>query len=204
MFRKIVFLFLVSTSTVSFAQRIKIDKKKLEFLKNETKIAVKLTFPEDVIFFSLHPEKEFIEKMKSKYGKIDKNKGEKWLETYEKAKKETWRNAFIQGVSKKLDTYSDLKFVSTEEETNYTLIIEADWIYTGYGGSASVGREEGKLETTLKFVKTAQPDSYVYSTQTPKVIGNYAYGEFGDIERIRECYDKLGYLLELQLKRILK
>ncbi|WP_299260943.1 hypothetical protein [uncultured Aquimarina sp.] len=204
MFRKIIFLFLLFVSTISFAQRIKIDKKKLEFLKNETKIAVKLTFPEDLVVYSLHPEKEFIENMKNKYGKIDKRKGEKWLETYEFAKKETWRNAFIEGVSEKLSRYSDLKFVTIEEETNYTLIIEADWIYTGYGGSSSVGREEGKLEVTLKFVKTAQPDSYVYSTQTPKVIGNYAYGEFGDIERVRECYDKLGYLLELQLKRILK
>ncbi|MFD2565576.1 hypothetical protein [Aquimarina rubra] len=204
MFRKIIFLFLVSISTISFAQRIKIDKKKLAFLEDESKIAVKLTFPEDLIIYSLHPEKEFIDNMKSKYGKIDKSKGEKWFETYELAKKETWRAAFIKGVSEKLKKYSDLKFVATEEDTKYTLIVEADWFYTGYGGSASVGREEGKLETTLRFVKTDAPDSYLYSTQTPKVIGNYAYGEFGDIERIKECYNKLGYLLELQLKRILK
>ncbi|MDH7444232.1 hypothetical protein [Aquimarina sp. 2201CG14-23] len=179
MFRTILFLFLTVLSTTSFAQRIKIDKKKLDFLKNETKIAVRLTFPEDLIVYSLHPEKEFIENMKKKYGKIDKSKGEKWFKTYEIAKKETWRDAFIQGVSKKLNRYSDLKFVSAEEETNYILIIEADWIYTGYGGSASIGREEGKLEATLRFVKTSQPDAYLYSTQTPKVIGNYAYGEFG-------------------------
>ncbi len=204
MFRKITFLFLVSLTTVSFAQRIKIDKKKLEFLKNETKIAVKLTFPEDLIIYSLHPEKEFIENMKQKYGKIDKQKGVKWFETYELAKKETWRDAFIKGVSERLKKYSDLEFVPSNEETNYTLVVEADWIYTGYGGKANVGREEGKLEATLRFVKTDQPDSYIYSTQAPKVIGNYAYGEFGDIERIRECYNKLGYLLELQLKRILK
>ncbi|WP_378176530.1 hypothetical protein [Aquimarina sp. SS2-1] len=204
MVKRIFFLFLVFISTISFAQRIKLDKKKLSFLKNETVIAVQLTFPEDLIIYSLHPEHEFIENMKKKYNEIESNKGEKWLETYERAKKETWRDAFIQGVSKRLKKYSDLKFVTSNEDTNYTLIVEADWIYTGYGGSASVGREEGKLETTLKFVKTSQPGSVIYSTQAPKVIGNYAYGEFGDIERIRECYDKLGYLLELQLKRILK
>ncbi|MHA7057984.1 hypothetical protein ACWGOQ_0012240 [Aquimarina sp. M1] len=204
MVRIIFFFFLTVFSAVSFAQRIKIDKNKLEFLKSETKIAVKLAFPEDLIIYSLHPEKEFIENMKKKYGNIDTHKGEEWLENYELAKKETWRDAFIAGVSERLKKYSELQFVTTEEVTDYTLIVEADWIYTGYGGKADVGREEGKLEATLRFVKTDQPDSYVYNTQAPKVIGNYAYGEFGDIERIRECYNKLGYLLELQLKRILK
>jgi len=36
---------MVFASTVSFAQRIKIDKKKLQFLKEETTIGVQLTFP---------------------------------------------------------------------------------------------------------------------------------------------------------------
>lgn len=204
MLKKTIFLLLIGMSSLSFAQRIKIDKKKLAFLKNETKVAVKLTFPEDLIIYSLHPEKEFIENMKKKYDRKDNGNGDKWYQTYQTAKKETWRDAFLAGLHERLKTYSDLEFVTTDQETNYTLIIEADWIYTGYGGSASVGREEGKLETTLRFVKTSESDSEVYATQAPKVIGNYAYGEFGDIERIRECYNKLGYLLSLQLKRILK
>ena len=84
------------------------------------------------------------------------------------------------------------------------MIIEVDWIYTGYGGKLSVGREEGKLEATLRFIKNTDPNSYLCVTQTPKIIGNYAYVEFGDLERIQECYNKLGYLLELQLKKLLK
>jgi len=98
--KRLLFLcFFTCITTFSFAQRIKIDKKKLAFLKNETKVAVKLTFPEDLIIYSLHPEKEFIENMKKKYGKNDKNKGEKWYQTYLKAKEETWRNAFIVGIN---------------------------------------------------------------------------------------------------------
>ncbi|MBW1294496.1 hypothetical protein [Aquimarina litoralis] len=205
MHRKVLFLLLIVISTTtSFGQRIKIDKKKLAFLKEETKVAVKLTFPEDLIIYSLHPEKEFIENMKKKYDRKDNGNGDKWYQTYQIAKKETWRDAFLTGLNERVEKYSDLKFVATEEETDYTLIVEADWIYTGYGGSASVGREEGKLETTLRFVKTSDQNTEIYATQAPKVIGNYAYGEFGDIERIRECYNKLGYLLSLQLKRLLK
>ncbi len=203
-FRTVIVALLVATGGSCFAQRIKIDKKKLDFLKNQTEVAVQLIFPEDFVIHGDLSEKEFIEKMKKKYGKIDKSLGLKWFETYEKAKKETWRDAFIQGINERLVTYSDLKFVSSDKETNYRLVIEADWMYIGYGGSASVGREEGKLEVTLRFFKTSEPDSQLYFTQSPKVIGNYAYGEFGDIERIRECYNKLGYLLSIQLKRILK
>ena len=64
MFRKLICVVLLFTYAISFSQSIKIDKKKLQFLTNETRIGVKPTFPDDLIIYSLHPEKEFIENMK--------------------------------------------------------------------------------------------------------------------------------------------
>lgn len=205
MIRKIVCIALIAFSSVSIAQRIKIDKKKLNFLKNETKVGVKLTFPEDITFLSDNmSEEEFIVYMKDRRNKKDPTKGDMWLAEYNKAKQTTWRSDFLDGINNALGEYSDLRFVKSEDKTNYLLIIEGDWIYPGYGGGASVGREEAKLEVTLKFVDLLDPQNILYITQTPKIIGNYAYGEFGTILRIGECYKKLGYLLNLQLKRILK
>jgi len=204
-FRKIIFLFLLATSTISFAQRIKIDKKKLEFLKNETKVGVKLTFPRDMTFFrDQMTENEFIAYMQKRRNTKKSSKGTEWLEAYKIAKRTTWQDDFLSGINVELTKYSDLKFTNSDDETNYLLIIEGDWLYPGYGGGASVAREEAKLEVTLKFVKTSDPQSILYSTTTPKIIGNYAYGEFGTILRTGECYKKLGYLLNLQLKRVLK
>ncbi|WP_299437313.1 hypothetical protein [uncultured Aquimarina sp.] len=205
MFRKTIFFFLVFSSTISSAQRIKIDKKKLEFLKNETKVDVQLTFPKDMTFFrDLMSEQEFIAYMQERRNTKKSSKGAKWLESYKIAKQTTWQNDFLSSINNELKKYSDLRFTNSDDETNYLLIIEGDWLYPGYGGGASVAREEAKLEVTLKFIKKSDPKTILYSTTTPKIIGNYAYGEFGTILRTGECYKKLGYLLNLQLKRIVK
>ncbi|SEL86770.1 hypothetical protein SAMN04487910_3540 [Aquimarina amphilecti] len=205
MFRKIVCIVLIISSSVSFAQRIKIDRKKLSFLKSESRIEVQLTFPEQMTFLSDNmSEKEFILYMKERRSKKDPSMGDKWLVEYNNAKQTTWKTDFLSTINKALAGYSDLRFVDSEEKTNYLLIVEGNWMYPGYGGGASVGREEAKLEVTLKFVDKSTPENVLYMTQTPKIIGNYAYGEFGTILRVGECYKKLGYLLNLQLKRILK
>jgi len=205
MFRTITFICLVLISTVSLAQRIKIDKKKLGFLKEETSVGVQLTFPEYTTFFSDRmTEKEFIAYMKKRRGKKDASKGDMWLDAYETAKETTWRQDFLLGINEQLKKYSELRFTIPDDQTTYMMIIEAYWIYPGYGGGASVGREEAKLEVALKFINRSNPETILFETVTPNIIGDYGYGEFGSIVRVGKCYEKLGYLLNLQLKRILK
>jgi len=204
MFKKIIFFLMVFASTASFAQRIKIDKKKLQFLKNETKIGVKLTFPDDLVFHNNMKEREFIEDKIRKLGGYDSDRSKKWKSKYDKGKKEEWRTSFLSIINERLKKYSELRFIESNEEVDHLLIIEADWMYFGYNTFTNGPQEEAKLEVTLNFVKASDPETIIYSTQTPKVIGSFAKTEFSDITRVEECYKRLGFLLELQLKRILK
>jgi len=149
-------------------------------------------------------EKEFISFLKKRRSSKEASQGDKWLKAYEEAKETTWRNDFLTGINDELEEYSNVRFSIPNEKTNYLLIIEADWIYPGYGGKASVGRQQAKLEVTLKFVKQSDPETILFETVSPKIIGDYAYGEFGSLLRVGKCYDRLGFVLNLQLKRILK
>ncbi|MBQ4822468.1 hypothetical protein [Aquimarina sp. MMG016] len=216
--KRILFLTLFLMTTLASAQRIKMDKKKLQFLKGETKIGVELTFPGDfkIQGFSLFlpepgfeirggktSEKVFIEKMRKKWGKNDAALGERWVQHYKEAKQKQWQELFLKTVNEGLQEYTDLRFTSSDEDANYKLIVEADWMYFGYG-KVQVARNGAKLITTLKFVKVSDPETVIYETTTPNILGSYIKGEFGDIVRMGNCYDKLGHLLEIQLKRILK
>ncbi|KAA1246436.1 hypothetical protein [Aquimarina sp. RZ0] len=221
MIRKILFVSLLFTFAISFAQRIKIDKKKLEFLKEEKEIGVKLTFPEDIVVAgfnltlpvgynyakeikgNMSSEKVFVEKMIKKWNKKDSINGDTWLSKYNEAKDEVWRQNFIRSIHQNIDDYSDFRFVVPNENTKYILIIEADWMYFGYG-KVQIARNGAKMKNTLKFVKVTDTEEVIYETETPNILGDYVKGEFGDIARMGSCYNKLGYLLSLQFKRILK
>jgi len=220
MFRKLICVVLLFSCAISFSQRIKIDKKKLQFLTNETTVGVELRFPEHLVIdgFNLtlpfpdtvreirgnqSSEKEFVEKMKKKWGVKDSAIGENWVIAYEKAKESDWRDQFIQSINKEIEKYSDFRFVTLEENTDYILVIEADWMYFGYG-KVQIARNGAKMRANLKFVKSSDQETILYETVTPNILGGYVKGEFGDIVRMGNCYDKLGYLLSLQLKRVLK
>ncbi len=206
--RKLLFLcLLLCITTFSFAQRIKIDKKKLAFLKNETKVGVQLVFSDNFeIYGGFTEELYLVDKKKNLAKKGGKERVERWELQYNEAKKETWRKDFLSEINNRLKKYSNLSFTEDEDRdgVNYILRIEMDWVYFGYDTFPSGPHEEAKLQVTLKFIKILNPEMEVYSTQTPHIIGESAKGEFTDILRVGKCYSKLGFLLELQLKRILK
>ncbi|OED42728.1 hypothetical protein AB832_02885 [Flavobacteriaceae bacterium (ex Bugula neritina AB1)] len=204
--KKILFLcFFIGMTTFSSAQRIKVDKKKLAFLKNETKVGVQLVLSDN---FEVHggftEEAYLVDKKRNLAKKGGEKRVERWELQYNEAKKKTWKKDFLNEINNRLTKYSNLSFTSDNEGVNYILRIEMDWVYFGYDTFRSGPHEEAKLQVTLKFIQTGNPEIEVYSTQTPHIIGESARGEFTDILRVGKCYSKLGFLLELQLKRILK
>ncbi|MBQ4822467.1 hypothetical protein [Aquimarina sp. MMG016] len=195
---------LLFISSISFAQRIKIDKKQLAFLKEETKIGVLLTFPEDFVMDgSRIRETDFLFIKEETWNeRIPPDGGRKWLEAYETSKKEDWVNAFVTAFNETIAKHSNLRFTPNTVNTNYTIIVEADWIYMGYNGGIIAQR--AKLVTTLRFVKSQNIEDELYSTTTPVIRGGIGEGVFNDLCRVKESYDMTGYILALQLKKVLK
>jgi len=195
---------MIFASTVSLAQRIKIDKKQLQFLKGETTIGVKFIFPEDFRMDGSHmPEADFLKIKEEAWNKRKApNGGEKWLNAYELSKKEAWPSTFIKAFNETAAYYADVKFTKDLSNTNYTIIVATNWMYMGYNGGVIYQR--AKLKTTIHFVKTENLDKDLYVTKTPVVRGFLGEGEFNDLSRVDQAYDQTSYLLAVALKKVLK
>ncbi|WP_299437311.1 hypothetical protein [uncultured Aquimarina sp.] len=198
----IVLFFFICIS--SFGQRIKIDKKELQFLKGETKVGVKFTFPEGFRMDGDHiPETDFLKIKEEAWNKkISPDGGKRWLEAYELSKKEDWLNTFITAFNETAEYYTDLKLTSDVSNTNYTIIVETNWMYMGYHGGVIYQR--AKLKTTIRFVKTENLNEELYATETPVIRGFLGEGLFNDLSRVNQAYDQTSYLLALSLKKVLK
>ncbi|WP_378176527.1 hypothetical protein [Aquimarina sp. SS2-1] len=199
-----LFFFLFGFSLLSVAQRIKIDKKELQFLRGETKVGLQFTFPESFrMDGSKITETEFLKIKKGAWDKrISPDGGDRWLEAYELCKKQDWPITFVKAFNETVSNYSDLKLTSDLTQTNYTMIVETNWMYMGYHGGIIYQR--AKLKTTIRFVKTDDFSEELYSTKTPIIRGFLGEGEFNDLSRVSQAYDQTSYLLALGLKKVLK
>jgi len=131
-----ILLFFICISFFSFAKRIKIDKKQLEFLKGETKVGLKFIFPDD---FRMDGDRmlemDFLKIKENAWDKrISPDGGSRWLEAYEVSKTESWLHTFMKAFNETAAYYTDLKLTSDLSDSNYTIIIETNWMYMGYHG----------------------------------------------------------------------
>ncbi len=202
--KSILLLLVVSASLFSYGQRIKIDKKELHFLKGQTKIGLKFVFPEDFRMDGKHlTEEDFLKIKKEAWSKrISPDGGKRWLEAYELSKKEGWMHTFINAFNQTAAYYTDSKLTKDLSETNYTIIVETNWMYMGYHGGVIYQR--AKLKTSIHFVETGKFEEILYTTKTPVIRGFLGEGVFNDLSRVDQAYDQTSYLLALGLKKVLK
>lgn len=186
--------FLFFLTIMGFAQKMKFITGDLNFLKGQSQVSVVFDYSELKLTKDNLPEKTFIEnKVKALNAKVEGN-GEAWEKEWNVAKEGIWNPSFITKANlllEKLDT--PLKF-KENVETDYTLIVKAVWIYSGW--DAAVMKQPSKVSTKLIFIdsKTKAVLTEIDSKEALGGNGNWS-NLFNDEARIGEGFGSTGKTL---------
>lgn len=205
---KTILLSLVLISTFSqtcFSQHIKIDKKALSFLVTEEKVNVVFTY--DSLTVDENNETVFLEKMYTKVGnKETVANAETWTSNYHQHKKTIWPETFLNTLNEKLNEYESSPTFVQNENTEYTMRVQTDWMYFGY--DASIVAKPARVSLTLTFTETKNPEIVLFKTEINKAQGNYniqendIVGVGPNLNRMNKAYLTAGYGLAKAFKRI--
>lgn len=132
-------------------QHIKIDKKKLSFLKEEKTLNVIFDYSDLIRGGNFISEEEYLKKQKEKIS-ARKNNYEEWFMAYEHSKNKTWKEIYVSILNENLSKYIAPKFV-INSETNYTMKVNVLWIYSGY--DIGIARSPSKIKLRLELIDNA-------------------------------------------------
>ena len=198
---KTLLLALIMIPFFGMSQKIKLKDGDPSTLANETSFNVKIDFSQAKFYKENMSEEAYIEKrMKEIADDKGPEEAEKWKKDWELHKNEKMYEKFINAIEKK--GKKGVTF-SKDGDAKYTLIIQVDWIHPGwYGG---VAKSPSKLNTTLIFVETANPDNVVLKLTCTKAYGDqYPVGIPNTNDRISRAFDIVGVGLGKFMKKKFK
>ena len=194
--------FIIGTSTL-FAQHIKIDKKELSFLRNEQTINVVFKYDNIKRGGEYISELKYIENRKIKLSLKGKDTIA-WIEAYTKSKQNLWQEAYVKHLNKTLHKYKAPLFkIDPSKSTNYSMIVDVVWIYSGY--DVGIGRSPAKIKLILTFV-----DNKVRRKRTniivPETFGgnndNDNDSHWPHLKRVENAFYNSGFKLGIAIKRV--
>ncbi len=201
---KNILLVLFTISAVSgFSQHIKIDKKKLGFLKNETHVQVKFKY--DNLSFNADNLSEiaFIDYFKDKMAsrQIDSTG---WTNAYFLHKDALWQEAYVSKLNETLERYQAPIFSLDESQNaNYYMLVEVNWIYAGYDIGVAKSPSKVKLNLLLfdkkNKTKIATIPVGISTADNDKEDND---SEWTYLRRIQNAFTNSGFKLGITLKRL--
>lgn len=205
---KLPFLFIVfffATINVN-AQWVKFNKKELAFLAKVDTVSVVITF-DDLRFNGDNlVEKDFLEHISQKIKKhINGTEAESWKTEYFNFKNELWPQAFVNSLNKTTADYSNAPvFVLNHPKANYTLKVNAFWMYFGY--QAVIHTEPAKLNLTLNLTET-NSKKQIANLHIKETKGlDIKKPEFPKVslESMENAFQRAAENLGLSLKKVVK
>ncbi len=199
--RKIFILMLLSFTTFTWAQKLEIVSGNFDFLKDQSKINVKLEFDQVKLFNEMISEQDYLDQRKKAFVENPKRGQEfwdNWSKEWTNHREDLFLDKFILGTSK-------FKKISFQKNINspYTLIVQTNWIYPGY--HAGIGVEPAKLSSTLTFVETNNPEKTLLVIKLNKVKGTKGKNDYVmEYGRISAAYETSGRLLGAEIKKNIK
>ena len=201
--KNILWLVFTTISVSVFSQHIKIDKKKLEFLKTETHIQVKFKY--DNLSFNANnlSEIDFIDYFKEKMASRQKD-STGWTNAYFLHKDSLWQEAYVSKLNETLERYQAPIFSLDQSlNSNYYMLVEVSWIYAGY--DIGVARSPSKVKLKL----------HIFEQNTKKKITTIPVGittadngkedndsEWTYLRRVQNAFTISGFKLGIALKRV--
>lgn len=194
-------LFLTSFSF--FAQHIKIDKKKLSFLKTEQTISVIFSYKNHTRGGDDISEQEYLERWHKKLHKRKKDTAI-WQDAYLDSKNILWQETYVDNLNTHLSQYISPHFVlNSKSKTNYTMVVNVLWIYSGFdiGIASSPSKIKLKLELLNNLTNEVTETIHIKESRGKnRDLDNES--AWPDLRLVQNAFKNSAFKLAITLKRV--
>jgi hypothetical protein len=174
---------LLTISSATSAQRLKIIEGGLSPLKGEKSIMTSFTY-DNMVVGKEYTEEEYIKRKKDDYDKKEPGRGEKWEKAWVADRTERFEPKFKELFEK----HSNL---AVAENAKYTLIFHTT--RTEPGWNVGVMRAPARIDGDVMIVETANPAKIIARVTIENAPGRDAMGyDFDTGLRLEEAYAKSG------------
>ncbi|MAT90714.1 MAG: hypothetical protein CMC35_08465 [Flavobacteriaceae bacterium] len=190
----------------NFAQRVEIDKEKLQFLSTEDTINVVFTYQDLHVQLPEFTEADFLADKRERMATVHNSEEiQDWMTEYEAAKQQLWPNQLLSILNERVQEYKNGPvFTRNAPTAAYTLTINTYWLYFGY--NVVIKKEPAQASMTLNFHPTNYPLSTKFKTTLRRAMGlnddSYNFEGWEEMRRMGEAYERAGYKLAKALKRV--
>ena len=170
----------------TFAQKIKITKGDLKFLKGVKEL--KLQYSYDDMNVGKYSEEDYLAKKQKEYNESEAGRGDKWVKMWvedrERRFEPKFEELFVKYISDKADADA-----SQHTDAEYTLILHTYFTEPGY--YIGISSAPATINCKAIFIKTSNPDEVIAEIDIKKSPGRSGAG-WDTGERIKEAYAKAG------------
>ncbi len=176
------------------AQKIKLVKGDLAFLKGQDEIGVQFTYDENMKVGS-GTEQEYIADKMEDAEKDEPGKGQEWLDAWKADRTTYYQPKFIELFENVLKK-KEVVLLENDENTKYTMMVNTTFIEPGF--NVGVASKRASINLVITFVETANPAKILAEFTILKSPGTAMY-DAGS--RVGESYAKAAkyfakYLLD--------
>lgn len=201
--KKLLLLVFMIMMTTAFGQeKMKVVSGNLNILKDQTEVNAELKFENVLLMKENITEAQYLENRKKQVLENPKRGEEawkKWIEEWERYKKEEYIDYFVKGLNK---SYKNISF-KKDSPAKYTLLLNTKWVFPGW--HAGLTAMTAEISGTIKLVETNNPSvvlAEVELNKFDKFVNNKEFVmEYG---RIAAGYESTGRYLGKQIKKSLQ
>lgn len=171
------------------AQKIKLAKGKLDFLKEVKVIKVEYDYS-DMGVGKFDDEADYVKQKVNDYNEDEPGRGDKWHEAWVSDRTDRYQPKFEELINKYLE---DAGVIVSEgsQDAKYTMILKTTFTEPGF--NVGVARKPALINAEVIFIETGSPDNELAKITVDKSPGGGAFGNDYDAGfRIQEAYAKCG------------
>jgi len=199
--KKLLLLGMVAASTFVMAQKIKIEKGDLSFLKGQDVVNVIFDYSGMKMMKENMTEPQYVEKHSAELNaKVDGN-GDSWKKQWAVSKENIWNPKFLSIANTVLTKDKNLLRFKEDVIVPYTLLVKVKWVYPGW--DASVMKQPAKVSTDLIFIDS-QTKNVVCEISSQEAPGDQWGNNFSNEYRIGEGFAKTGKSLAQKIIKEVK
>lgn len=187
--KKIAVLALLFVTSLTFAQKVKVEKGDFKALKGQTEVNVVFDYSKLQLLKENLTEAQYVENRVKELNEKNKGNGDIWKKKWEGAKSMIWNPKFLEianAVSSKEKT--GISFGEDLNSAKYTLIVEAVWIFPGW--DIGMMKQPAKVTTRIKLVETANKGNVLGEVFSEHAPGDQWGNNFSNESRIGEGFAK--------------
>ena len=191
--KKILMLTLLVTSSLTMAQKTKIESGDFKFLAGVNEVNVEFDYSNLKLMKENLTEEQYVANRTTELNE-KKGVGDIWKKKWQGSKEMIWNPKFLElinVVSSKEKT--NISFQENLSSAKYTLIVEVVWIYPGW--DAAVMKQPAKVSTNLKIVETANRSNVLVVMSSENAPGDQWGNNYSNENRIGEGFAKTAKTL---------